>query len=437
MSDPTRGFDDRARGFVLPPGVQAPGGASPDGTDSRSLEQSDRRQAPQKWSEVPWRTIVATIGLVAVAALLAVVMYITSRVVIWILVAGFFAVVLARPVRWLEHRFGLRRGAATSVAVITTLVVVAGLVTVFVLPVRSQLVAVMTDLPGTVQQAADGQGPVGHLVTQLHLQQLVRNHEPQLTRTAKSLENSLPGLIGTAITFALALLTVAVMTFLMLTQAGNLARAGIRLVPMRHRDWARNVGRDAAAAVSGYMIGNLILSVCAGAAAFVLLLILGVPSPAVLALWVAFADLIPLVGATLGAVVAVIAAFFVSSPAGIAAIIFFALYQQFENSVLQIAIMSRAVKVSPLVVLLSLLLGVELFGPIGALLAVPIAGAGSVVTKELWRHRPPSAHDLVVIGNSSDALAEVAPTEGHRWPHLGRKRRSRKQEREQSHTDHS
>jgi predicted PurR-regulated permease PerM len=145
----------------------------------------------------------------------------------------------------------------------------------------------------------------------------------------------------------------------------------------------------------------------------------------VLALWVAFADLIPLVGATLGAVVAVIAAFFVSTPAGIIAIVFFALYQQFENSVLQIAIMSRAVKVSPLVVLLSLLLGVELFGPIGALLSVPIAGAMSVVAKELWRHRPPSAHDLVVIGNSGADDPDTKPKREHRWAHLGRRRRER------------
>jgi predicted PurR-regulated permease PerM len=205
------------------------------------------------------------------------------------------------------------------------------------------------------------------------------------------------------------------MTCLMLSQSSALARAGTKLLPVRNREWLTEVSRRAAGAVSGYMIGNLIISLCAGVAAFAFLLVLGVPSPVVLALWVAFADLIPLVGATLGAVVAVIAAFLVSPTAGIVAIVFFALYQQFENSVLQLVVMSRTVSVNPLVVLLSVLLGVELFGLLGALLAVPAAGALSVVVKELWRHRP-TDHDQLIVVRAGDDSGDDPPSEGpSRW----------------------
>jgi predicted PurR-regulated permease PerM len=131
------------------------------------------------------------------------------------------------------------------------------------------------------------------------------------------------------------------------------------------------------------MVGNLLISLVAGVAAFICLVSLGVPSPVVLALWVAFADLIPLVGAIIGAAVAVIAAFLTSQAAGIIAIIFFVVYQQVENSVLYPAIMSRRVKINPLGVLLSFLLGVEMFGWIGALLAVPVSGAIGVAVKEI------------------------------------------------------
>lgn len=349
------------------------------------------------WESVPWRTIIGTIGAVLLTIVLVLGVVLASRVVIWTVVAGFFAVVLDRPVCWVQQRTGMRRGMAIGLVVSLTLAVTLGLLAVFVLAVRSQLVAILTDLPGTVQQAAAGQGPVGRVVTQLHLEQTVRDHQDALTRAAERIESSLPGLLGTALELTLAAVTITVMTCLFLTQSAALGAAGMRVVPMRHRGWVAHVGHDAAAAVSGYMIGNLIISVCAGVTAFVVLLVLGVPSAAVLALWVAFADLIPLVGATVGAVVAVIAAFLVSSTAGIVAIVFFVTYQQFENNVLQVVIMARTVKVNPLVVLLSVLVGVELFGFVGALLAVPLAGAAAVVAKELWRHRR-AADQLVVVG---------------------------------------
>src|SRR5690349_20890042 len=93
------------------------------------------------------------------------------------------------------------------------------------------------------------------------------------------------------------------------------------LVPHRRRASVKRIASDAAAAVSGYVIGNLLISLIAGVAAFICLLALGVPSPIVLARWLAFADLIPLVGATLGAAVCVIAAYLQSPTAGLIALI--------------------------------------------------------------------------------------------------------------------
>jgi predicted PurR-regulated permease PerM len=405
------GPDEMVSSLLLPSShlTSASGGDLP-GAGKDALAGRDR----PTWAEVPWRTIIGSVGIIGAATMFVLVIYIASRVVIWVLVAAFFAIVLARPVGWLQGRYRLRRGAATGIVVAATLAVLFGLIALFILPVRTQLVAVLTDLPGTVQQAAEGRGPVGHVVSQLHLEQLVRDNQDRLTSAATRVQGSLPKIIGSAIETALAAVTIAVMTCLMLSQSRALSRAGVRLVPVRHRAWITDVARDAAGAVSGYMIGNLIISVCAGVAAFALLMVLGVPSPVVLALWVAFADLIPLVGATLGAVVAVIAAFFVSPTAGIIAIVFFALYQQFENSVLQIVIMSRTVRVNPLVVLLSVLLGVELFGLVGALLAVPAAGAITVVVKELWLHRPADPDQLIVVTSGDTDEEHLVPSRSRR-----------------------
>ena len=133
--------------------------------------------------------------------------------------------------------------------------------------------------------------------------------------------------------------------------------------------------------------GNLLISVIAGVTTYIFLLVVGVPFRGVLSLWVGFADLIPLVGATLGAIVVVGVAFLHSVPAGIAAVIFYILYQLFENHVLQVAVMSRTVKLNPLSVFIAVLVGVELFGILGALLAIPVAGIVQVIARDVWDER--------------------------------------------------
>ncbi len=396
----------------------SPLGPNGDPTGPIRLQESSVEDGhTRSWADVPWRTIIATICLVGAALLSVLIVYIASRIVIWIAVATFFAIVLARPVGWVQTRFGLRRGASITIVVGLSLALFVGLMALFVMPVRSQAISALTDMPGTIKSAADGRGPFGRLVTKLNLESLVRNNEAALDRAARSVQTSLPGVIGSTIQTALAVITIAVMTCLMLSQSPSLRRTGLRLLAPRHRDLASHVAHDAALAVSGFMIGNLLISLCAGVAAFTFLLIAGVGSPLILALWVAFADLIPLVGATLGAVVAVVAAFFVSPTIGIIAIIFFALYQQFENSVLQLVIMSRTVRVNPLMVLVSVLIGVELFGVIGALLAVPLAGAITVCAKELWRIRPSIADQLIIVGDSAAASGfdTVGPQPKRPW----------------------
>ena len=120
---------------------------------------------------------------------------------------------------------------------------------------------------------------------------------------------------------------------------------------------------------------------------YIVLKVMGVPFAGLISLFVAIVDLIPLVGATLGAVVAMIAGSIHSVPAGIVLIIFFVVYQQLENHLLQPLILSRTVKLNPLTVLVAILVGVELAGVLGALLAIPFAGIIQVVLRDVWDHR--------------------------------------------------
>jgi predicted PurR-regulated permease PerM len=347
--------------------------------------------------DVPIRTIVTTIGLVlgTIAALWLIDK--TTRMITWVLLAGFFAVVLNPVVEWLIRRH-LRRSLAVTVVVLAFIGSLTLLTLTFVRPLAKQGTQFSNDFPTYLQDAQDGTGRVGEIVKKYDLTDWVTKNLPTAREKVKEffqpsrVFGSAVGALGTVFNVAAGVVTVIVLTILMLMEGHGLLLTLTRGLSPERQERMRRVGQNSAKAITGYVNGNVLISIIAGLATWVVLALLGVPYAGVLALWVAFADLIPLVGATMGAIPAVAVAFLSSTADGVAALIFYLLYQQFENHVLSIKIMSKTVALKPLVVLISVLFGVELFGLLGALLAIPAAGVLKVVGTDLMAHRRP---DLV------------------------------------------
>src|SRR5437762_11481165 len=177
------------------------------------------------------------------------------------------------------------------------------------------------------------------------------------------------------------------MTFFMLLEGPRWVESFFTLLqPESRRRW-RAVGRDIYRTVGGYVTGNLLISLIAGGLTTIVLLIVGVPYAVALGLIVGILDLIPLAGATLAAIIVGAVAFLHSIPAGIIVIVFFVVYQQIENHILQPVVYGRTVQLSPLVVLISVLIGAELAGVLGALAAIPVAGTLPVIFADWLRHR--------------------------------------------------
>ena len=153
--------------------------------------------------------------------------------------------------------------------------------------------------------------------------------------------------------------------------------------------------------MSGYVTGNLLLSLIAGVSSTIALLIMGVPFPLALGLVVAILDLIPLAGATLAGLMLATVGFLTSVEAGIVLLVFFVLYQQLENHVLQPLVYGRTVQLSPLVVLISILVGAEVAGVLGALGAIPIAGTLQILLLDWLAHRRER--------DGEERLAAIAP----------------------------
>jgi predicted PurR-regulated permease PerM len=338
--------------------------------------------------KVPIRTILTTIGLVlATAAALYVVLQI-RQILTWIIIAGFFAVALAPLVGWFQRRvFGERRALATLVVFFLVVIAFAGLAALFIVPLATEGKSLATQLPDLIDQTRHGRGPVGDFLQRTNALKYVQDHQAQIKSFATGLSTPAAGVLKGIVTGVAGTVTIFVLAYLMVLEGPRLVDSSLNLFEPRTASRIRTVGADCARSITGYISGNLLISIVCGVLTYIVLFAFGVQFAVLIAVFVAVVDLIPLIGATIGAFVGVVAAFVHSVPAGIAVIVFFVVYQQVENHLLQPVIYARTVKLNPLTVIIAILVAVELAGILGALLAIPIASMIQVILRDVWDHR--------------------------------------------------
>src|SRR5687768_4718982 len=313
----------------------------------------------------------------------------------WFVIALFLAAVLNPAVNWLQRRHRLmKRPLAIGLTYLGVLVALLLVVGIF-LPV---LVDQINGFIKFVTTAANApQGPTEYikgLAKDNGLGGLLQRFSDQLDELRKQLGGVLQNLLSSSGHIAIslagmiaALATVLTLTFFLLLGSERYVNAGVGLFPERHQPLVRRLLSKSAGAISGYITGNLAISVICGITTFIVLLLLGMPYAAPLALLVAVLDLIPLVGATLGGALLVIVGLFVEPWKAVVLLVFVLVYQQVESNFLQPMVYSKAVQLNGLVILIALLVGGQLLGIPGALLAIPVAEIIRIVTTELLAYR--------------------------------------------------
>ncbi|NHC13215.1 AI-2E family transporter [Motilibacter deserti] len=336
---------------------------------------------------IPWRTIAATIGMVLATALALLLIERVGRILVWIAIAAFFAVALAPLVGIIERRGHMKRSVATLIVWFGGLLAFAGLVAVFVTPLVQQSDDFREDFPQYIEDAREGRGPVGDLIERFNVDQYVQDNEDRIRETLSGLGTPAAHALMTAGEVVVALLTIFVLSFLMVLEGPKLMDAAMAQLTPKRETHVRRVAHDCARAVTGYITGALLIATICGLLTWLVLTVMDVPYAGVVALFVAVCDLIPLIGATLGAIIATLIALVESVPAAIVVAVWFVIYQQLENHLFQPVVQSRTVKLNPLTVLIAVLLGVELAGILGALLAIPVAGVLQVIIRDIYDTR--------------------------------------------------
>jgi predicted PurR-regulated permease PerM len=342
---------------------------------------------------VPLATILVTVAVVAVTYLAGKLAYRLRDVILMIVVAGFLALILNPLVVVLQRWRIRRRGPAVAVVTIWTVLVFVGLLVAFGYPLVNGLTHFSQRLPSYVAAAEHGRGSIGHLIRQLHLQAWVTRNAPKLQSIGATLAKPALTVGKGAVSLLVTLGTIFALLVLFLLEGPKMGRWLLDLMPPGRAAYCRQVAYEISQSATGYAFGNLLTSLIAGLVVFVTLTVLGVPFPLLWGLWVALVDFLPMVGGALAGIPTVLFALGHSITAGIVTAAAFIAYQQIENHVLNPVVMSRTVKINPLLVLLSILVGTSIgdwvggfFGSfVAALLSIPVAGALQVIARELWQ----------------------------------------------------
>jgi len=364
------------------------------------------------------RTIVTAVLVVAFFYLSGKLIYRLRDVVLLIVVAGFVALLLNPIVQIVQRYVVRRRGYAVAIVTLIALLMFFGLAYAFGSPLVGATTSFANKLPSYVASAQTGRGWIGHLATKYHVQHWVSQNAPKLTTYAQDLTKPVLSIGSAAASLLIQLLTIFVLVLLLMLEGPRLRRGFLGLLSPSHADEVTTVSAEVNRAVVGYMLGNFLTSIICGLVVFVTLMIVGVPYPLLWALWVALVDFLPMIGGALAGIPTVLFAAIHSLTAGIITLVVFLVYTQIENHILNPVIMSKTVRISPLLVLLSVLIGASIGSWIGgifggfvaALLAIPAAGAFQVITREAWRLSGPPLRDIPDDAGTDSDPAPIAGT---------------------------
>jgi predicted PurR-regulated permease PerM len=323
------------------------------------------------------------LGVLAAVALVL----LARSALILIAISLFLAIALNPAVEFFED-FGFGRGLAVATVYVLALLVFILLGLVLIPPLVDQITKFIQSLPHLVSDLTKGRGPFGFLERKYHVVEKVQSatkgvSASKLTGDAGPAVSILKGLA----TSIVGLFVIAFMTLFMLLEGPEWRARITDALPRARRPQIERIGSGVYRSVSGFVTGNLIASLIAGAYSAVILLVAGIPYAVPLALFVVFIELIPFIGPLVVTVLLSLIAFTSSVVTGLVVFGLLGVYHLIEGHTIRPLIYGHALKLSPLSIIAAILIGTEVAGILGALAAIPVAGSIQVILTELLEAR--------------------------------------------------
>jgi predicted PurR-regulated permease PerM len=333
-------------------------------------------------------TVLVVLGITALVGTVLLLAYLAWQVLSWILIAMVLAAALNPAVEAFERR-GMSRAWSASIVFALALAVMTAIGFLIVPPVVEQVSEFVDAVPDFIDDLTAGRGPLGFLQDEYQIVDRIREAiEAQGAGGVLGLGEPILEIVRSVVTVVVGTITIIFLTYFMLLEGPRTIERLLGLLPPAPRARYERVGRDIYRTISGYVTGNLLISLVAGVTSTAVLFAVGSEYAIALGVLVAILDLVPLAGATLAAIVVSTVVLIETDWLRCLIVIgFFLGYQQFENHVLQPLVYGRTVQLSPLAVLCAVLVGASLAGIFGALFAIPVAGSLLAIGRELLQYQ--------------------------------------------------
>jgi predicted PurR-regulated permease PerM len=323
-------------------------------------------------------------------------LWLIRGVILILFMAVFLAVALGPAVDFYQRRLRLRRVAAIALTYLNLLLVATVIGLLVIPPIVEQSAKFIQNVPEYVQTIGDNR-TIQDFDHKYNVTPKLEDEAAKLPERFGDAAGVLQSIVIGVVSAVFTIVTVLVLSFFLLLDGRRLFEWAVRELGPVRGPRVREIANDVYRSVGGYVVGAVSISLIAGAATYIMLTILAVPFAVPLAVLAAFFSLIPLVGATIaGVIIGIVAALGGNFPTDVIAwTVFFIVYQQVENNLIQPQIFRRTVALHPLLVITALLVGASLLGIVGALLAIPIAGALQIIVKDWWRLKKAATPDLL------------------------------------------
>jgi predicted PurR-regulated permease PerM len=354
---------------------------------SSSREDNGKNLPQEILVDVSNRTLIRIILLVLITLLLIGAFMKITHALLLIFVAFFLAIALNNPVSKIAQALpGKRRGSravATTISFLAVVLLLGAFASYIIPPLVHQTERFISAAPGLVQGAKNQNSSLGQFIRHYHLEGEVNTLSSQISARIKGISGSAFSSIGHILGSIFSMLAVLALTFMMLVEGPRWARIIKQLfIPKKHDELLTRTIKDMYEVVRGYVNGQVLLAFIAAVLIAPALILLHISYPIALMVVVFLAGLIPVIGHTIGAVIVGIVALFHSVPAAIIILIYYIIYMQVENYLLQPRIQANTTNMSPLLVLASVIIGVSFGGLLGGLVAIPLAGCLRVAILE-------------------------------------------------------
>jgi len=353
------------------------------------LRKSTDEATPEVALTVSFPTFVRLVLLIIVTIILLAALHRAAHAILLIFIAFFLTLALNAPVYWLSKQLpGKRRGSrslATTLSFLIVIVLLGAFIAGIAPPLTRQTEKLVNAAPHLVQNLRDQNGAAGKFIRRYHLEKQVDTFSGQL---ADRLKNAGGAAFSTAQRIGssfFALLAILVLTFMMLVEGPRWLRFIRDVIPDKHHQVADRLAHDMYRVIKGFVNGQVTLAALASVLIMPAVLLLHISYPAALVVVIFVCGLIPLVGHTIGAIIVTLVALFHSTSAAVIILIYYILYQQIENYLIQPRIQANSTNMSPLLVFMSVVVGVSFGGLVGGLIAIPVAGCLRIALLEYLR----------------------------------------------------